>query len=394
MDRLAPRIAILTNVVPSYRQGFYDRLFARDDVSVHVYCQAELPGTNVKAIHADYPKQVTVIRARSMKGEALVWQHTPWRELLSGYDVVFVDGNPRILSHALAATLLRVLGRNVVLWTMAHSFGANRFSERVRLLWTRAFGHIFLYTDAEVRALRTRGFARHALNAMNNGLDQTRIDRVRAGWDEGRLVAWRSSNGLVGRTVLLSCTRLDPKNKLELMMQALPAVRHACPDVMWCLVGGGSEEGRLRSLAQELSVSEHVRFAGELYDEEDLAPWFLSAQALVHPGAIGLTLLHAFGYGLAVVTNGNAGGHGPEFGAFESGLSGRTFREGDADDLARTLIELLQNRPALEPMRAHVLEIVRERSNVDVMVERFVATARRAAGLQEHASASASPRQR
>jgi glycosyltransferase involved in cell wall biosynthesis len=180
--------------------------------------------------------------------------------------------------------------------------------------------------------------------------------------------------------VLLSCTRLDPKNRLELMMHALPAVRRACPEVTWCLVGGGSEEERLKSLARELSVSEHVRFAGELYDEEDLAPWFLSAQVLVHPGAIGLSLLHAFGYGLPVVTNGNAAGHGPEFAAFEDGLSGRTFRAGDADDLARTLIELLKNAPALEPMRAHVLEIVRERFNVDVMVERFVATAKQAAG--------------
>jgi glycosyltransferase involved in cell wall biosynthesis len=384
--RTPPRVAIVTNVVPSYRQGFYDRLFARDDVSVRVFCQDRLPGTNVKTIHARYPNQVTAVRAGAFNGPAVMWQPLPWRELLFGYDVVFVDGNPRILSHALAATLLRLLRRNVVLWTMAHSFGANRFSERVRLRWTRAFGHIFLYTDAEVRALRAKGFARHALTAMNNGLDQKRIDRVRAGWDEARLGAWRHANGL-GRTVLLSCTRLDPKNRLELMMQALPAVRRARPDVTWCLVGGGSEEERLKALARELSVAEHVRFAGELYDEEDLAPWFLSAQALVHPGAIGLSLLHAFGYGLPVVTNDNAGGHGPEFAAFDNGVSGRTFREGDAD-LARTLIELLENAPALEPMRGHVLEIARERFNVDVMVERFVAAARLAAGLRDDASAA------
>jgi glycosyltransferase involved in cell wall biosynthesis len=376
----APRVAIVTNVLPSYRQGFYDRVFARHDVDVHVYCQDRLAGTNVKTIHDRYPAQVTVVRTRVLNGPAVTWPSLPWRQLLSGYDVVFVDGNPRFLSHAVAATLLRVLRRNVVLWTMAHSFGANRFSEAVRLFWTRGFGHLFLYTDAEVRALRARGFVRHALNAMNNGLDQRRIDRVSAGWDEGRLAAWRDANGLAGRTVLLSCTRLDPKNRLELMMEALRAVARVCPDVTWCLVGGGSEEARLKALARELSVSDHVRFVGELYDDEQLAPWFLSAQLLVHPGAIGLSLLHAFGYGLPVVTNANAAGHGPEFAAFEEGVSGRTFREGDADDLARTLIALLQDAPALVPMRGHVLEVVRERFNVDVMVDRFVATARQAAG--------------
>jgi glycosyltransferase involved in cell wall biosynthesis len=381
MDCVAPRIAILTNVVPSYRQGFYDRLFARDDVSVHVYCQAELPGTNVKTIHANYPTRVTVVPARSMKGEALVWQHTPWRELL-GYDVVFVAGNPRVVSHAIAATVLRLLRRNVVLWTMAHSFGANKWTERVRLLWTRCFRHVFVYTDAEVRELRAHGFARHVLHAMNNGLDQKHIDRVTGDWDEHRLGAWQQANNLCARTVVLTCTRLDPKNKLELMMQALPSIASALPDVVWCIVGGGSEEERLHSMAQDMGVSERVRFVGELYNEADLAPWFLSAQVLVHPGAIGLSLLHAFGYGLPVVTNSHASGHGPEFGAFEEGRSGRTFRQDDPEDLSRTVIELLQDPPALAPMRRHVRSIVRERFNVDVMVDRFVAAAMSAAGAR------------
>jgi glycosyltransferase involved in cell wall biosynthesis len=382
MDRVAPRIAILTNVVPSYRQGFFDRLFARADVSVHVYCQAELPGTNVKPIHSRYAKHVSVLPALSMNGEALVWQHTPWREVLFGYDVVFVAGNPRVVSHAIAATLLRLLGRSVVIWTMAHSFGANRWSERVRLLWTRCFRHVFLYTDAEVRDLRAHGFARHVLHAMNNGLDQKHIDRVTEGWTEARLDAWRQANDLRARTVVLTCTRLDRKNKLELMMQALPSIARALPDVIWCIVGSGGEEERLKSMARDMGVTDRVRFVGELYEEANLAPWFLSAQALVHPGAIGLSLLHAFGYGLPVVTNGNAAGHGPEFGAFEEGLSGRTFREDDAEDLARTVVELLRDVSALAPMRRHVRGIVRERFNVDVMVDRFVAAALSAAGAR------------
>jgi glycosyltransferase involved in cell wall biosynthesis len=380
MGRGALRIAILTNVVPSYRQGFFDRLFARDDVSVHVYCQAKLPGTNVKTIHGSYPHHITVIPARGMDREALVWQRTPWREVLFGYDVVFVAGNPRVVSHAVAATLLRVLRRNVVLWTMAHSFGANKWSERVRLLWTRGFTHVLLYTDAEVRALRARGFARHVLHGMNNGLDQNHIDRVSGEWDEARLAAWRHANDLSARTVVLTCTRLDPKNRLELMMRALPSIALAIPDVTWCIIGGGGEEPRLKAMAQEMSLSNRVRFVGERYDEADLAPWFLSAQTLVHPGAIGLSLLHAFGYGLPVVTNGNAGGHGPEFGAFEEGLSGRTFQEGDAEDLSRVLVELLQDPLRLVSMRHHVRRIVREQFNVDVMVDRFVAAARAAVG--------------
>ena len=39
---------------------------------------------------------------------------------------------------------------------------------------------------------------------------------------------------------------------------------------------------------------------GSIYDEIELAPWFLTADAFVYPENIGLSILHAFGYGLPV----------------------------------------------------------------------------------------------
>ena len=58
----------------------------------------------------------------------------------------------------------------------------------------------------------------------------------------------------------------------------------------------------LQSIAEELDVEQYVRWLGSIYDEAQLAPWFLTADAFVYPGAIGLSVLHAMGYGLPVVT--------------------------------------------------------------------------------------------
>ena len=375
-----PTVAIVTNVIPSYRAGFFDRLFARDDLRVDVYCQTQIPGMNLRTIHDRYPERVKIVRAYSAKGEALAWQSLPWRKILFSYDVVFVSGNPRILSHTLAASLLRLLRRNVVLWTMGHSYGANRATERIRLRWTRMFKHLLLYSDAEVRSLRASGFAKHVLTGMNNGLDQEKIDQAIAAWDDARLDTWRAAHDLQNRTVLLSCTRLDPKNKFDLLVQALPQLVRQIPDVTWCVVGGGPERERLAAAAQDAGLADRVRFVGEQYDENELAPWFLSSAILVHPGAIGLTLLHAFGYGLPVVTHGSAERHGPEFGAFEENIAGRTFREDDSGSLADTIAGLLQDAPARSAMKRHVQDLARHHYNVDVMVERFVHAARIAAG--------------
>ena len=299
----------------------------------------------------------------------------PWRAVLFGYDVVFVDGNPRILSQALTATLLRILGRNVVLWTMGHSYRANRLTEWARLQWTRIFDRLFVYTDAEIRYLRGKGFARQDITAMNNGLDQTAIDSAITACSGPQLDAWRRTRNLTDRTVLLSCARLEAKNRFEQVLAALPAILDRVPDAIWCVIGSGTEARRLATLAREAGLTDRVRFVGELYDEASLAPWFLSASVLVHPGAIGLTLLHAFGYGLPVVTHGAAEHHGPEFAAFDEGRSGRTYPENDIHGLASAVIGLLQDGSARSVMQQHVLHVARTRFNTDVMVERFVAAA-------------------
>ena len=376
----AVNVAIVTNVLPTYREGFYDRLFSRDDVSVRVYCQSEIPGLNLKTIHGKYPDRVTVVKCASTRGGRLAWQFTPWRTLMSTADVVFVDGNPRVLSNVLLATALRLLRRPVVLWTSAHSYRNNAFTESLRLFWSRMFDCLFVYTDAEASRLRERGFTRQRILGMNNGLDQRRIDATVAQWPEARLDAWRTAEHLTGRRVLLTCARLDPKNQFRLLAEALPSIRNQAPDAVWAAIGDGLERKELETIVHDRGLAGHVRFVGEMYDESQLAPWFLSSTLFVHPAAIGLGLLHAFGYGLPVVTHGDRDAHGPEFAAFEPGMTGRTFTPGDVGELAATVNGLLDDGAARLEMRDCVQGIARNKYNVDVMVERFVQMARSAAG--------------
>jgi glycosyltransferase involved in cell wall biosynthesis len=118
---------------------------------------------------------------------------------------------------------------------------------------------------------------------------------------------------------------------------------------------------------------------GPLFEEPSLAPWFLGSEWLVHPAGIGLTLLHAFGYGLPVVTSDNAEVQMPEFDAFSAGETGLLYRDGDAASLAATVCRGLEDEPARQRMRRRVREIARDDYNIRVMVERFAAIARHAA---------------
>src|SRR5439155_6672500 len=128
----------------------------------------------------------------------------------------------------------------------------------------------------------------------------------------------------------------------------------------------------LEARARQLGIGEHVRWLGSVFDEPELAPWFLSSRLLVHPSGIGLTLLHAFGYGLPVVTQDDASAQMPEFDAFVPGETGILYRSGNISDLVDAVCRCLSDDAARRRMARRAQQIARERYNIDQMTERCV----------------------
>lgn len=366
------KIAIITNIIPSYREGFYDRLLSREELIITVYCQDHIPGANLRVVHQKYPDNVQVVKFASLKKEKAAWQFLPWRKVLTNYDVIIVGGNPRVLSDLLLATSLRIFRKRVVLWTAAHSYNARLVTEKLRLIWSRFFDFILVYTDAEVNYLRKRGFSKNFILGMNNGLDQKKIEAAKVKWSENRLEEWRRLNGLERHILILSCARLEKKNGFKIVVEALPLMIAKIPNLIWCVIGDGDEKYNLASIINRMGFSNHVRFIGQLYDESELASWFMSSTVFVHPESIGLSLLHAFGYGLPVVTHGNATLHGPEYAAFEPGINGENFLIGNHESLADVIVNLVHNSQRLANMKNEAIKVARESYNVDIMVDRFV----------------------
>jgi glycosyltransferase involved in cell wall biosynthesis len=368
----ALRIAIITNILPKYREGFYDALFRRTDVIVRVYCQERIPGADFETIHGKYGYKVTLMKYLSARREKIAVQFIPWIKILSESDVVFVGGNPRVVSDVLLGTLLTFMRKKVVLWTMARSFRNNRLAERIRLRWSRIFRHILVYTDEEADYLKRRGFKKNYVLGINNGLDQNAIEQAASSWPVSELNEWRYGEGIDGQILILSCARLERKNRLDLVAEALPILVSLIPNLTWCIIGSGPELPELKALVDSLSMNDHVRFVGGLYEERELAPWFMSSKLLVHPAAVGLSLLHAFGYGLPVIVNDNPRSHGPEYAAFGSGSTGLAFRENDVKHLADTIIKLLDDHQARTMMGEKAYALARNKYNTNIMVERLI----------------------
>jgi glycosyltransferase involved in cell wall biosynthesis len=365
------KVAILTNVIPSYREGFYNRLFSTPNLEVKVFCQEKVPGFNYNTIHHKYPKNVYLVKFIALKNEKLVWQFLPFIKIIKEFDVIFVDGNPRILSHFLLATFLRLLNKKVVVWSMVHSFRNNNFTEGIRIAWLKMFKNHFLYNDHDIELLKQNGFEDKKMLAMNNGLDQENIDGVISSWNNEKIISWKKENGLQDKVCIVSCGRLE-FNKYEDMVEAMPKVIEKIPNIMWFVIGDGSAKESLKNRAIELKVDNHINFVGALYKDEEMVSWFLSSELFVHPAPIGLSIMHAFGYGLPVVTYDKKEEHGPEYIAFEKDKTGVNYEKNNVEDLANKVVFLLNHPILLTTMREHIFGVVHKKYNTQIMKDRFV----------------------
>jgi glycosyltransferase involved in cell wall biosynthesis len=365
------RIAFVVNALPYYRADFFRRVMANEAFDCHVFCQETVTGTRIPTVHGEFPGRVTLLKVASYKGDRMQWQWLPLGTILGNFDICVIIGNPRCVSSVVLSFALRALDVPTVIWGQAHTAGASPRTERIRHAWWRCFRYLFVYTDADVEYLRVRGFGSQTIVGMNNGLDQDRIDAAAARWDAERLATWRRAQGLENRSIVLSCARLTAKNEMELMIDALPALLETRPDLVWCILGDGPEGEKLKQRARERHVEKAIRWMGSLYVEEELAPWFLSSITLLHPGAIGLSLLHAFGYGLPVITHDDRRYQMPEIAALKDGENGLLFRHGDVADMARVLCWLLDHPERRASLSQRALLTARTQYNSGIMAQRF-----------------------
>ncbi|MGH8605676.1 MAG: glycosyltransferase, partial [Gammaproteobacteria bacterium] len=142
-------------------------------------------------------------------------------------------------------------------------------------------------------------------------------------------------------------------------------------EVKLVIVGDGREKAYLETLARELGEGNSVIFTGAIYDEQQLAPWMLSACLFCYPANMGLSLMHAFGYGLPVVTSNNVAQHNPEIEAFVHGVNGLFYAQGDVNDMSDKWLRIMNEETLRRNLSARALYQVEHQYTLDKMVQGF-----------------------
>jgi len=365
-------IAVITNVIPQYREDMYHRLVDNYGNDFHVFCQDKIPGMNLNTVHKNFNQNVTIIKALSLQKEKLCWQFLPAFKIIKQYDVVFVYGNPRVLSNVIWSLILKTLGKKVVVWGQFHTASSSSLMKKIRLWWWGIFDFIFLYTDKEAEQYRHLCPDVYYVTGMNNGVNQNEVNAAVNKCSQDILDTWAEENDLKDKVILLSCARLDIKNQFEMVIESLPDIIKIYPDILWCVIGDGDVKSALKEKAEKLGVAEYIKWLGPIYSQDKLAPWFLSARCLIHPGSIGLSLMHAMGYGLPVVTHDNESHQMPEIAALIDGENGLLFREGDKSSLIEKILLLIGDKELSKKLSSHAKQTVADNYNTKIMAEKFI----------------------
>lgn len=180
-----------------------------------------------------------------------------------------------------------------------------------------------------------------------------------------------------GRKVVLTVGRLQRRKGHDRMIESLPAIIRAVPEVLYAIVGTGEESQRLQELARERGVESHVRFMGSLQDRA-LLHAYQACDVFTLPNrevngdieGFGMVLLEAQACGKPVIT-GHSGG------TPETILNGRTGLLIDADDtraICHATVLLTNNTSFRRHMGAAARKWAVERFDWDIAADRAMRT--------------------
>lgn len=361
-------------VVAHYRVPFFNMLADLPDVELRVYAaRRDLGADSIQSIedlpYSDLGHSWVAIAPRGV----LLWQRGLGKIPLGRTgDVLVVSGNLRCLPNYLLMLRAARTGMGLVWWSHGISRHSKPLAQRLRMAVMGAVDAVLLYTEEEVSLYRERGLSPEKLFATNNTVDERPIRKAIEAWPSDRLAAFQREQGIEGDNLFLFCGRLKPLAHLDLALWALRKLVRRGIHGELAVIGDGSEHQRLCKMAADLGVAQRVRWLGGIYDQMLLAPWFLSARALVHPGPIGLSLLHAMNYGLPVITHGNRVNHMPEISALEEGRNGLVFAEYNPTDLADKIALVLADPSLRQELSQGALATVTKQYCLQRMVDGFM----------------------
>ncbi|MGB0766504.1 MAG: glycosyltransferase family 4 protein [Phycisphaeraceae bacterium] len=373
------RVSLQQPVLPAYRVPVFHELSKRPGIDLTVY-YGDM--SNSPSSVSDVPFHASFVHLREMRlaGHPILWHGPQWTgasrrrsdTLVLSWDIHYASLIPSLLRA-------KRNGVRTVLWGHGYSKREQPWRRWPRERVAGLADALLFYNRRAADAYLENGWDRRRVFVAPNAIDQSPIQAARDYWASrpDELDAFKKENGLGSEPMILFVSRLDPNNRLDLLLEALKKIEPMQPTIQVVVIGNGADEQtRLTAMRDRLGLSDRVRFLGPIYDERSLAPWFLCSKLFCYPANIGLSILHAFGYGLPVITSDQIGAQNPEIESLEHDANGLTYADADADALGQAILTILGDESTRARLSAGAYRTASQTYSLSAMVDGMVSAIR------------------
>lgn len=169
--------------------------------------------------------------------------------------------------------------------------------------------------------------------------------------------------------VILYVGRLELHKGVQLLLEAFYRVTEVIQNVSVLLVGGGSEEAKLKEYCKQRNLSDKVKFAGYKQPKE-LPKYYAAADLLVFPtlwDPYGLIVNEALASGLPVICSPFAGAAE----LIQEGKNGYVLDPRDTEKMATLLSNILTDEDLLQLLKQGALASI-ENFTIEKSAEQFL----------------------
>ena len=343
------RVAWLQPVVAHYRVPVINRLYESNLIDLTVYAGQELDGVGVADASSQLQRPHVGFRnLRLSRRDARVLYVMGWTRMAASRPAIVIttEATHNVVNWALLA-MRRVWKYKVIIMGHIRSSGQGPLATTLRRRLVTGADGVLAYTSAGAKQAASWGVPLERVAALGNTLDLSRIDDARRSARPNDVALLRDTLGLEG-TICLFIGRPHHAKRLDVAIDAMRLLGDENIPAHLIIIGTSRELPTYVERAQGMS---NVHFIGEVLDEAVLARYFALTDLVLIPGAVGLSVNHAFAYGVPILTSADAP-HGPEMAIAIHGQNALIAEAMQANLFADAIAELARNRETVVRLKA------------------------------------------
>ncbi len=363
-------VAMICKLMPYYRLGIFQELSAIQKDYEFSFFGDTIKKGGIEPIPYTYASAKGKERIRWIKTknylyrpDKLLWQTGIVKEIFKSKFKVFVfEGAIGHYGIWLFAMLCKLRGKKVIYWTHGNRGLDRGIKKLLRVIFFKWLGDcLFLYGHFQRDIMVDDGYHPKKVHVIYNSLQPNKQFKILEAYESDKtrnkdLTLFKDE----GAFTLIFIGRLASGKGVLDILRVINRLNKDHITVNCIFIGEGQEKDVMLSYCKENQIDDQVYFAGELYEEERIVPYFAKADLLISPGNVGLNCMHSLAYGVPVLTHDDFRYQNPEVEAIEDGVTGVFYKHGDFDDMVSKLKNWIAKDISKESIKLNCQRIIRE----------------------------------